>query len=181
MLSWLKDRTRLRHIGRDLYGSIVTQARRETFYAAWGVPDSMDGRLEVIILHVSLVLDRLVAEGEAGHKLGQALTEAFVTDVDDALRQIGVGDMGVPRRVKKATAALYERQDIYRKALLAAEPGALTEAIATLAEGEAFGGGAAHIRTGQLAAYVASAARALARQDGASLLAGRVEFQDPAT
>ena len=116
MFTSLKQRAILRRTSREVYGSIVTQARHETFYRDWGVPDTMEGRVEMIILHAALVLDRLGSEGDAALALGQAVTEAYIADIDDALRQIGTGDIGVPRRVKKAAAALRERRLAYGKA-----------------------------------------------------------------
>ena len=144
----------------------------------------MDGRLEMIILHVALVLDRLAAEGEAGHELARALNEAYVADVDDALRQIGIGDMGVPRRVKQAAAALYERQLAYRKAIEQGELKLLAEALATFALGATLAGAtsgvhAAREESARLAAYAIEVARQLAVQPGAALLSGRIDFPAP--
>ena len=67
---------------RSLYGSIVTQARSRRFYARWGVPDTADGRFEMILLHLVMVLHRLGREGQAGQNLARALTEAFAVDLD---------------------------------------------------------------------------------------------------
>jgi cytochrome b pre-mRNA-processing protein 3 len=102
MLGWLKRRRNVRRTARSLYGSIVTQARSHLAYERWGVPDTPEGRFEMIVLHLALVLRRLSKAGEAGRKLGQALTEVFVVDVDDTLREMTVGDLSVPRHVKRA-------------------------------------------------------------------------------
>ena len=134
MFTSLKQRAILRRTSREVYGSIVTQARHETFYREWGVPDTMEGRVEMIILHAALVLDRLGSEGDAALALGQAVTEAYIADIDDALRQIGTGDIGVPRRVKKAAAALRERRLAYGKAL---DGGSLNE-LANVVRGFVF-------------------------------------------
>ena len=87
----------------------MAQARSEAFYRDHGVPDTVNGRFEMIVLHVALVVARLQAEGDEGQELARTMLEAFVADVDDACRRIGIGDMGVPRHVKKATAAVLER------------------------------------------------------------------------
>ena len=69
MLAWLKTRRDRRQIARSLYGSIVTRAREPVFYARWGVPDTVQGRFEMIALHLVLVLRRLAAEGRPGRAL----------------------------------------------------------------------------------------------------------------
>ena len=80
MLAWLKQLRNRRQTARSLYGSIVTQARSAGFYARWGVPDTLEGRFEMIALHLVLVLRRLAEEGEPGHRLARELTEAFAVD-----------------------------------------------------------------------------------------------------
>jgi hypothetical protein len=74
----------------------VTAARAHNFYAQWGVPDTVQGRFEMIALHVALALRRLDKEGAAGRRLGLALTEAFVVDMDDTMREMTFGDLAVP-------------------------------------------------------------------------------------
>lgn len=119
MLKWFKRNSQTTRIGHDIYERIVAQARAPTFFRDMGVPDSMEGRIEMIMLHLVLILERLTTEGAAGQRLGQRLMEHLMTDLDDALRQIGIGDMGVPRRVKKAAAAFTERSRDYRAGLAA--------------------------------------------------------------
>lgn len=117
MFQWLKRKAETRRIGHDIYERIVAQARNPVFFRDMGVPDTMEGRFEMIVLHLSLVLDRLKTEGPPGQRLGQRLMEHLITDMDDALRQIGIGDMGVPRRVKKTAAAFVERSKDYMDGL----------------------------------------------------------------
>ena len=95
----------------------MAQARSEAFYREHGVPDTVHGRFEMIVLHVALVVARLGLEGDAGQETGRAILEAFVADMDDACRRLGIGDMGVPRHVKKAAAAVLERGNAYRAAI----------------------------------------------------------------
>lgn len=117
MLGWLKRNAHLRRMGHDLYEGIVAAARKEVFFRDMGVPDTMEGRFEMIVLHMFVVLERLKREGEPGQRLGQSVIESLIADMDDALRQIGIGDMGVPRRVKRAAAAVRERVRDYGAAL----------------------------------------------------------------
>ena len=115
--NWLRTRSKSGQTAAKLYGSIVAQARHPAFYLDLVVPDTTSGRYEVLVLHLAVVLLVLnKTEGRDG-PLGRALTEAFVVDMDDSLRQLAVGDMGVPRKVKKAAAGLMERTFAYRDAL----------------------------------------------------------------
>lgn len=110
---------KLGHSGRkaaELYGSIVAQARQPAFYAAVGVPDTTNGRFEMVVLHLAAVLEALRRQEGSGGPLARALTEAFVTDMDDSMREMAVGDMSVPRKVKKVAAGLRERALAYREA-----------------------------------------------------------------
>lgn len=173
MLSWFKSASRNRATARELYGAVVAQSRRPEFYRDLCVPDTPEGRFEVIVLHLVLLLERLNAEGPAGRALGQIVSETFVTDMDDNMREMGVGDLTVPRKVKRAAAGLFERALAYRLALQPqAEPAALTALLAGLVGGEA----AAPQAADALAGYVRRAVSALAAAPPASLLSGRVAF-----
>ncbi len=113
MLGWLKGRSERRRNGQQLYEGIVAQARHRSLYEACCVPDTMDGRLEMLLLHTVLSLDRLRTEGADGQRFGQRLMERLIADVDDALRQIGIGDDGVAMRMKQLAGALAERARDY--------------------------------------------------------------------
>ena len=173
MLAWLTRRGNQRRTARSLYGSIVTQARSQSLYAGAGVPDTAEGRFEMIVLHLVLVLRRLAREGPSSHRLGQALTEVFVVDLDDTLREMTVGDLAVPRHVKRAVAVLHDRYETYSTALASPQDGPLTTAIrgriATLRGTEA-------LDAAQICAYIREAARALDLLSGAELLAGRLAW-----
>src|SRR5687768_6344310 len=83
-----------------LYGAIVAQARAPGFYRFYGVPDTVNGRFEMIVLHAVLVLSRLDAGSGTARSLGQAVFDHFCSDMDANLREMGVGDLGVPRQMK---------------------------------------------------------------------------------
>lgn len=174
MLRWLRGRARTRRIGRVLYDSIVAQARVEAFYRALRVPDTMEGRFELIVLHMHLVLERLRREGEPGAALSRAVIESFVSDMDDNMREMGVGDLSVPRRVKRTAAALFERSRSYAAAQHAsAGPEVLPAALAEHIYG---GFGAAPDGPLRLAAYARDAMAGLERQDMVALADGHVAF-----
>jgi cytochrome b pre-mRNA-processing protein 3 len=174
MFDWLRQRSFTSAIGRKLYDSIVARARVEPFYRDLGVPDSVEGRFELIVLHLYLVLERLRSEGAPGKRLSRALIETFVTDMDDSLREFGIGDMGVPRRVKRAAAAVYERSAAYAAAQQA-DAGALAKA---LLEHIYFGACSDSRLPERLAAYVRSTAAELARADSTSILGGNLPFSE---
>jgi cytochrome b pre-mRNA-processing protein 3 len=169
MLAWLRKRRDERQTARSIYGSIVTRARAPAFYAEWGVPDTLQGRFEMIVLHLALVLHRLAAEGDAGDRLARALTEVFVVDLDDAMREMTFGDLAVPREVKRAAAALFDRHEAYRRAVASPQEAALAQAIAAEF---AYLDDNRRLDAPALAAYVRGVTTALAAQSSAEVLAG---------
>jgi cytochrome b pre-mRNA-processing protein 3 len=163
--------------GQSLYEGIVAQARSESFYRDHGVPDTVHGRFEMIVLHVALVVGRLGREGDAGQQTGRAMLEAFVSDMDDACRRLGIGDMGVPRHVKKAAVAVLERGNAYRAAIAADSDGSALAGVLAAEIWQAPDATTDGARA--LAAYVRRAVASLEMQDGASLVAGAVGFPEP--
>jgi cytochrome b pre-mRNA-processing protein 3 len=158
---------------RSLYGSIVTQARSRSFYAHWGVPDTAAGRFEMIALHLVLVLYRLGQDGRAGQRSARALTEAFAVDLDDNLREMTVGDLAVPRHVKRAIAALHERHASYGAALAAADDGPMAAALRARL-GAA--GASEALDAGRICAYIRQVSHRLDLLPGAEVLAGRIAW-----
>ena len=90
----------------EAYRAIVAQSRRETFYADWGVADTVTGRFDMISLHLALTLRRFRDEPQA-RAFGQALVDIFFRDMDRSLRELGVTDLGVPKKVKKMGNLFY--------------------------------------------------------------------------
>ena len=110
----------------QLHLAIVTQARQPAFYTALGVPDTLDGRFELIALHGFLVMQRLKAD-PAGIELARDLAETIFDDLDASLREMGAGDLGVGKRVKKMGEAFYGRIAAYDAGL--ADGGDLRDAL----------------------------------------------------
>lgn len=101
-----------------LYIALVAQARQPFFYARWQVPDTVDGRFDLILLHVFLFSHRLRAENDAPfNALATAVTDAFFTDMDRSLREMGVGDMSVGKKIKAMAHALNGRFLAYEGAI----------------------------------------------------------------
>jgi len=92
----------------SLYGTIVAQARLPCFYREYEVPDTVNGRFDLLILHVTLVLERLADDPQL-RELGQGLFDHFCTDMDQNLREMGVGDLSVPRHMRRVGEAFYGR------------------------------------------------------------------------
>jgi len=106
-----------RRIAAELYSDVVAAARTPAFYADLGVPDTIEGRYEMIVLHVVLLLRRL-RRPEAGQKrLAQALVDFMAADLDRSIRELGVGDMSVGKFMKRLGEGLYGRAAAYNKAL----------------------------------------------------------------
>lgn len=113
-----------------LYIHIVRQSRKPMFYEEFDVPDTIDGRFDLIILHVFLVIRRLKVEGRTADQLGQALFDAMFANLDTSLREMGVGDLSVGKRIKKMAKAFYGRVEAYDAPLIAGDRQALAEAVA---------------------------------------------------
>jgi cytochrome b pre-mRNA-processing protein 3 len=167
-----------------LYGAIVAQARSVAFYADYRVPDTVEGRFDLIVLHLVLLLNRLGRRAEAGRDLGQALLgqallgqelfDAFCRDLDANLREMGVGDLAVPKRMQAFAEAFYGRQAAYLAALDAADERVFEKALAR----NIFpaGNDAGAIR---LARYTRAAVTRLDAQDNGALIRGEVVFPSP--
>ena len=155
-----------------IYGMIVTQAREPLFYRDLAVPDTVNGRFDLLLMHLWLVLRRLRAV-EAGSDLSQALFDHFCTDMDDNLREMGVGDQTVPKRMKVFGEAFYGRTAAYDLALTDSDE-ALAQAFSkNILYGE-------HIEAARkLAAYARRAMGELDRVDAAALQSGAWAFPSP--
>lgn len=117
MMPWFRRRAAVGRRAEKLYGSVVATARHPAFYRDNGVPDTPEGRFELIALHLFLALDCGREKDAAATELSQRTIETFVTDMDDCMREMGVGDMAVGKKVKRAAAAFYERAGAYRRGL----------------------------------------------------------------
>jgi len=155
-----------------IYGMIVAQAREPLFYRDLGVADTVNGRLDLLLMHLWLTLRRLRAI-EADSGLSQALFDRFCTDMDDNLREMGVGDLTVPKRMQAFGEAFYGRTVAYDLALTDGRE-ALAQALSrNILNGEKID----HAR--QLAAYAEAVIATLDRLDLAALSGGSWRFPSP--
>jgi cytochrome b pre-mRNA-processing protein 3 len=160
-----------RAAGRSLYASVVEQARTPALYADLGAPDTVEGRFEIYTLHVVLLLDRLKRQGAAAAETAQSLFDTYVAQLDHALRELGVGDLSVGKKMRRLGEAFYGRVKSYEQAFAELPATAELEAVlgrTVYAE--------ADTAPGALAAYVLAQRDALARQPLEGLLAGRARW-----
>ncbi len=155
-----------------LYNTAVAQSRRPGFYLAGGVPDTIDGRFDMIVLHAFLIMRRLRDGGPDGERLSQALFDEMFADMDRSLREMGVGDMGIGRRVRAMGKAFMGRVKAYEEALEAGG-GALEEALTRNLYRSA---PAAADALARIAFYVRRENAALKTFPIAALMAGEVSF-----
>lgn len=175
----LKSLLRRRNSGQEragfaLYAGAVAAAREPYFFARLGVPDTLDGRFDLVSVFAFLVIERTQQADPPGPELAQKVFDAMFTDMDVTLRELGVGDLSVGKKVRAMWEAFHGRALAYRAALAtpAADP-ALAAALArNIWRGAAPPEGAAEA----LAQIVRAQAAALAAQDLGALAAGEVRF-----
>ena len=159
-----------------LYGAIVAQARIPALYSDFGVPDTVEGRFEMIVLHLALVL-RHLRDGRPAQAIGQEVFDMFCTEIDQQLREMGVGDTAVSKKMRQVGEAFYGRAAAYESVLSGGDAAGLAAAL----ERNVFAGATPGLATPALAAYIIDADGALGRQDTSRLLDGAISFPAPGT
>ena len=162
-------------VAEALYLLLVEQARRPEFYERAGVPDSVDGRFDMIALHGFLLMHRLKAGGGAAGDLAQAVYDNMFADLDRSLREMGVGDLGVPKQIKRMVRAFHGRVAAY-DAALDGDGDELSEALRRNLFGTV---SPEREHVALMAAYLRREAVALAGMPTEELLAGRLAFGPP--
>jgi cytochrome b pre-mRNA-processing protein 3 len=154
--------------GQALYEAATRQARQPEFYSALGAPDSVEGRFELYSLHVVLLLHRLKDQGDEAAETAQALFDAYLSALDDALREMGVGDLAVAKKMRRLGEAFYGRAKAYDDLLAKADRAELAALIerTVLADAPGYGGA-------KLVDYVLASAAGLAGQPLAAILEAR--------
>ncbi len=162
--------------GFMLYTAAVGAARDPVFYERLGVPDTLDGRFDLVGLHAFLLIRRLRAIPAPGPAVAQAVFDAMFSDMDINLRELGVGDMSISKRVKAMWEAFHGRATAYDAPLAAGDLAALEAAIVRNVFREA-----AHPGAAAIAQIALDQAAHLDRQPAAGLAAGQVNFLSPGT
>jgi cytochrome b pre-mRNA-processing protein 3 len=175
LFRWLKRSPRADTI-QGLYGVIVAQARKPAFYADYGVADTPEGRFDMILLHLILFVPRLRPETRPIRALGQGVFDLFCRDMDHSFREMGVGDLAVPKHMRRVAEAFYGRAAAYDVAIEGGDEqltAVLARNIFPQSPGPAEG-------ARRLAAYVRGAIDELDRQEAEAFAHAAVGFPDPA-
>lgn len=162
-------------IQTSLYGAIATQSRTPILYTDFAVPDTIEGRFEMVVLHLAIVLRRLGAAGDEASEIGQGIFDIFCREMDRSLREMGVGDLSVPKKMRKIGEAYYGRAAAYDEALRSRDGATLAVALTR----NVYGGRGGEPAIG-LAAYALAADTAVRDRPMRDFVAGRIAFPDPA-
>lgn len=166
----------------ELYSRIIEKARDPAFYATLGVPDTIDGRFDMIVLHAMLVLRRLRGQGAAAERRGQELFDLMFKDMDQSLREIGVGDMSVGKHIKRMAQAFYGRAEQAEAGLDAKLKDPASTALAqALRENVYRKAPPPEAAIAGMQDYLIRADRHVAAQSPADITAGRLDFKVSAT
>ncbi|WP_245986600.1 ubiquinol-cytochrome C chaperone family protein [Azospirillum thermophilum] len=166
-----------RRAAAEFFATIAGQARNPVFYQQLGVPDSLDGRFDMVALHVFLVMRRLKGQGAEAARWSQALYEVMVADFEAGVMELGVGDSGISRKVKTMARGMAGRIQAYDAALQEAGDATLEVALDNNVYGTVLETDPQALAT--LVRYVRAADRLLAGQPLEDLLGGRVRWPDP--
>ncbi len=163
-----------------IYGALVSQARDPWFYLDLGVPDSVEGRFEMIALHGFLVLHRLKTlqrdGGALAEPLGQAVFDLMFADMDRNLREMGTGDLGVAKRVKALAKEFYGRIKAYEDGLAGCD-----DLLAKALDRNVFAGAAAPGAPSALALYLKGSIDSLGQISLEAMMDGRLVFASVVT
>lgn len=157
-----------------LYEAIVTQARQPVFYIDYEVEDNVTGRFELIVLHAYMLFHRLKDEDQQTKDLGQAVFDRFFKDMDHSLREIGIGDLSVPKKIKKMAQLFYGNVKAYddsRETSDEAFAEALSRNIYPNVDGT-------HGKAGTMVSYVKACTEHLAEQTIDDFAQGKIKFSD---
>lgn len=137
MLNWFTRHRQPNRIATKLYGSIVALSRQPELYRACNISDTVEARFEVLAAHMFLFLELLRLDSEERGDIAQELVDMFFADMDTTQRELGVGDLTVPKKMRKIAVLFDERMDRYQAAFDEATSGALEKILeATVFSGQ---------------------------------------------
>ena len=158
-----------------VYSAIVAQSRQPRFYAEWGVPDTVTGRFDMISLHIALLFRRLRSADKQSTEFSQALHDLFFKDMDRSLREMGAGDLAVPKKIQKMGSIFFGLMTNLNEAM---EKGDRPGVQAVLKRNVYADDDAPHAAA--LADYLFTEYEALARQPTATILEGKIDMANAA-
>jgi cytochrome b pre-mRNA-processing protein 3 len=161
-----------------IYAASLAAARRPALYLEYGVPDTLQGRFEMVALHLFAVLHRLMHDPGDDPELARLISERFVDDMDGAFREMGVGDLAVPKRMQALYSSFAGRITAYERAI--GDPfGGLADAIQRNVFPDApFADASGERHARALAAYLVEAVKAVRTADGDALRRGELPVPD---
>ncbi len=172
LLDRFREARRASDASNSLYVQAVEQARSPVFFTQYGVPDTVDGRFDLIILHIMLLIRRLRGNGKAAAEMSQSVLNHMFSDMDRNLREMGVGDLSVGKQVKKMAKAFYGRSEVWEEGMDAGRVqlmSAFEETVYRSVE-------QSHEQVSSLADYTLAIDEVLKAHDTAHLLAGQISF-----
>lgn len=159
----------------EIYGAIVAQARLPVFYQSFGVADTLEGRFVVLSLHLFAVLHRLKAGGAQARPMAQELSDQFTADMETVLREIGVGDLKIPKKVRRLAASGAALLRDYEEAIAKGNDAL----AATIAHALPLDKAPAEAAAARLTPYLREMVRHLDAQSLGNICAGRLSFLAP--
>lgn len=154
-----------------VYAAIVAQSRQPHFYADWGVPDTVTGRFDMICLHLALLFRRLRSEGKPVSDFAQAVFDLFFKDMDRSLREMGVGDLSVPKKIQKMGNLFYGLMTSVNEAMDRGDP---TEVQAIIRRN--LFDGSPEAAADRLTTYLFAEAERLQRQPTVAIISGKIDL-----
>ena len=121
MFALLKKKNPYAQPAKLVYAQVLSHIRNPEFYRVFGVPDTQEGRFDLLLVHLFLIIDRMLLEGRAMQDFNQALFDVTFADMDQTLREIGIGDTGVPKRMRRMMKAFNGRMHAYSAAMQGGE------------------------------------------------------------
>lgn len=175
MFRWFAERSARKDAAERIYDSIVAQSRTPAFYLRAGVPDTLSGRFDMLVIHMFVVLHGLRKGGTEGELLGRELVEAFIKEMDSMVRDLGIGDAQVPREVRKIANLFYGQLIVYSDAVERRDRRALAEAV-----GRSFRSGdeRARVSSTEIGDYMFDAIRSVGDMPLNLFLQGKVKFPE---
>lgn len=174
MLGLLKSKNPYEREAKSVYAAILGHIRKPDFYTVYAVPDTFDGRFDLMLLHVFLVMDRINSDGgEVAPAFNQALFDTVFADMDQTLREMGIGDMGIPKHMRRMMKAFNGRMHAYDAAM---RDGSLELALRRNIYGTL--SGVLPEAFEKMVDYVQSLAGVLRQQDWRAIARGQVNFVD---
>lgn len=176
MLGLLKSKNPYEQEAKSVYAVLLEHIRKPDFYASCAIPDTFDGRFDLMLLHVFLVMDRINGEKETvATAFNQALFDVVFADMDQTLREMGIGDMGIPKHMRRMMKAFNGRMHAYDAAM---RDGSLELVLRRNLYGTLPDVPPKALE--KMASYMQTSADALRLQDGGAIAAGRIVFADSA-